>query len=81
MSTSPYGAAAHAAAAPGAAAARDLARAAHALGDLEEPWVTVFGFGPADLPLIIREFSKAGDIVQVCVHGVRSERAAGEQAW
>lgn len=31
----------------------------------EDTWVTVFGFGPNDLPLVMREFSKAGDILQV----------------
>lgn len=78
VSTSPYGVAAHAAAAPSAAAGRDLARAAHALGELDEPWVTVFGFGPADLPLVIREFSRAGDIVQV---GWARRGAAWVRGW
>jgi len=73
VSTSPYGARA-AAAAPAAAAAtvapagRELAaRPAAAAGEVEEgsTWVTVFGFSPSDLPLVIREFSKAGHIQQV----------------
>ena len=36
---------------------------------LQDMWVTGFGFGPSDLPLIIREFSKAGDIAQVATWG------------
>ena len=36
---------------------------------LQDTWVTVFGFGPSDLPLVIREFSKAGDIAQVGARG------------
>ena len=63
MSTSPYGAAR--AAAPGGAAGRGLARAPHAFEQFEDTWVTVFGFSQSDLPLVIREFSKAGDIQQV----------------
>ncbi|PRW18392.1 nuclear pore complex NUP35-like [Chlorella sorokiniana] len=69
VSTSPYAAARAAAAAPAAAAGRDLARAAHALEQYEDTWVTVFGFGPSDLPLVIREFSKAGDIAQFGTFG------------
>ena len=56
LSTSPY-----------AVPARvPAAAAAHASGALrDDTWVTVFGFSQADLPLVIREFSKAGDITQV----------------
>ena len=64
VSTSPNAAAARAGAAPAAAPGQELARAAHAFEALDETWVTVFGFSQADLPLIIREFSKAGDIQQ-----------------
>ena len=63
MSTSPYGAAA-ARATPAAPSGRELSRPAGGEG-YDDVWVTVFGFGPSDLPLVIREFSKAGDIVQV----------------
>lgn len=64
LSTSPYAsAAARASAAPGAS--HDPARAARGHEALKDSWVTVFGFGPSDLPLVIREFSKAGDIAQV----------------
>lgn len=71
MSTSPY---ARAAAAPSAAAAggRDVARAGGSEG-YEDTWVTVFGFGPSDMPLVIREFSKAGDIQQFGTFGEASQ--------
>eukprot|EP00878_Enallax_costatus_P009155 GHUV01009570.1.p1 GENE.GHUV01009570.1~~GHUV01009570.1.p1 ORF type:complete len:244 (+),score=58.93 GHUV01009570.1:223-954(+) len=29
-----------------------------------DTWVTVFGFGPDDLPLVLREFQRCGDILQ-----------------
>jgi nuclear pore complex protein Nup53 len=64
VSTSPYAVAATARTTPGAAAGQELTRAAMALEALDDTWVTVFGFGPDDLPLVIREFSKAGDIQQ-----------------
>jgi hypothetical protein len=63
VSTSPYGAAR--AAAPAGTAGREVARASHAFDQFEDTWVTVFGFSQSDLPLVIREFSKAGDIQQV----------------
>eukprot|EP00775_Hariotina_reticulata_P011821 gene11821-11965_t len=31
---------------------------------LDDTWVTVFGFGPDDLPLVLREFQHSGDILQ-----------------
>ncbi|PSC73480.1 Nucleoporin NUP53 [Micractinium conductrix] len=67
MSTSPYGAAA-ARATPAAPSGRELSRPAGGEG-YDDVWVTVFGFGPSDLPLVIREFSKAGDIVQFGTFG------------
>lgn len=76
VSTSPYGGARGGAApAPAAAApSRELARPAG--GDVagyEDTWVTVFGFGPNDLPLVMREFSKAGDILQFGTFGEASQ--------
>lgn len=68
MSTSPYGGARGGAAPTPAAAApsREPGRAAGGeVASYEDTWVTVFGFGTNDLPLVIREFSKAGDILQV----------------
>jgi hypothetical protein len=56
VSTSPYAA---------AATGQELVRAVRAVEGLEDTWVTVFGFAQADLPLVIREFSKAGNIQQV----------------
>lgn len=29
-----------------------------------EPWVTVFGFGQSDVPLVLQEFGKCGDILR-----------------
>lgn len=77
VSTSPYAVAARAAGMPAAAVGQELARAAHAFEALDETWVTVFGFCQADLPLVIREFSKAGDIQQAsrCLGGVGYTRA------
>lgn len=69
VSTSPYAVAARAAGMPAAAVGQELARAAHAFEALDETWVTVFGFCQADLPLVIREFSKAGDIQQFGTFG------------
>ena len=44
--------------------ARDYAAAGRALRDYESTWVTVFGFSQGDVPLVLREFGKCGDIVQ-----------------
>jgi nuclear pore complex protein Nup53 len=30
----------------------------------EDTWVTVFGFAPDDLPLVLQEFQRCGDILQ-----------------
>eukprot|EP00879_Flechtneria_rotunda_P033816 GHRR01037619.1.p1 GENE.GHRR01037619.1~~GHRR01037619.1.p1 ORF type:complete len:162 (+),score=53.74 GHRR01037619.1:55-486(+) len=30
----------------------------------QDTWVTVFGFGPDDLPLVLREMQRCGDVVQ-----------------
>lgn len=30
----------------------------------EDTWVTVYGFSPDDLPLVLREFQRCGDILQ-----------------
>lgn len=83
MSTSPFGGARGGAAPAPAAAApgRELARPAGGdVASYEDTWVTVFGFGPNDLPLVIREFSKAGDILQVghAVVGWRGGGVAGQ---
>ena len=66
MSTSPIGGskATPQAAAPAAAAARDYAASGRALREYESTWVTVFGFSQSDVPLVLREFGKCGDIVQ-----------------
>ncbi len=32
--------------------------------ELQDTWVTVFGFGSDDLPLVLGEFQKCGDILQ-----------------
>jgi hypothetical protein len=68
-STSPQAAANQAAAGPVAVAGQALTRAAHAFEALEDTWVTVFGFNQADMPLVIREFSRAGDILQFGTFG------------
>lgn len=34
------------------------------MGQSEDTWVTVFGFGGDDLPLVLREFQRCGDILQ-----------------
>jgi nuclear pore complex protein Nup53 len=47
-----------------AAVAGDYAAAGRALREYESTWVTVFGFSQADVPLVLREFGKCGDIVQ-----------------
>jgi nuclear pore complex protein Nup53 len=47
-----------------AAVAGDYAAAGRALREYESSWVTVFGFAQADVPLVLREFGKCGDIVQ-----------------
>jgi nuclear pore complex protein Nup53 len=47
-----------------AAVAGDYAAAGRALREYESTWVTVFGFPQADVPLVLREFGKCGDIVQ-----------------
>ncbi|KAI3435617.1 hypothetical protein D9Q98_001678 [Chlorella vulgaris] len=60
VSTSPYAA---------AATGQELVRAVRAVEGLEDTWVTVFGFAQADLPLVIREFSKAGNIQQFGTFG------------
>jgi hypothetical protein len=65
MATSPSGAAAHATvAAPPqpSAAAGDYAAAGRALRDYDSTWVTVFGFASADVPAVLSEFGKCGDI-------------------
>lgn len=70
MSTSPIGgpqppSQPSAGAAPqAAAAARDYAASGRALREYESTWVTVFGFSQGDVPLVLREFGKCGDIVQ-----------------
>ncbi|KAL6764941.1 hypothetical protein V8C86DRAFT_2466287 [Haematococcus lacustris] len=35
----------------------------------EDVWVTIFGFTPTDVPLILREFSSCGDILQWGTYG------------
>jgi nuclear pore complex protein Nup53 len=71
MSTSPIGGVhnlqqQHGSALPthvAAAVAGDYAAAGRALRDYESTWVTVYGFSQADVPLVLREFGKCGDIV------------------
>ncbi|KAH7618893.1 hypothetical protein Ndes2526B_g05833 [Nannochloris sp. 'desiccata'] len=46
-----------------AAVAGDYAAAGRALREYESTWVTVYGFSQADVPLVLREFGKCGDIV------------------
>jgi nuclear pore complex protein Nup53 len=48
----------------GAAAARDLVAAGRALREYESTWVTVFGFSQADVPLVLREFGRCGDVIR-----------------
>lgn len=48
---------------------RDLARASHQLEQYEDTLVTVFGFSQDDVPLILREFGKCGDIKQFGTFG------------
>eukprot|EP00877_Chromochloris_zofingiensis_P003266 jgi/Chrzof1/12940/Cz07g13080.t1 len=35
-----------------------------ASAELDDLWVTVFGFSPQDLPTVLREFQRCGDILQ-----------------
>ena len=40
------------------------AAAGRTVRDYDSSWITVFGFSQFDVPLVLREFSKCGDIVQ-----------------
>lgn len=62
MATSPSGAAPAAPPQPSAAAG-DYAAAGRALRDYDSTWVTVFGFSQADVPAVLSEFGKCGDVV------------------
>ena len=55
--------AAAAAAQAGAGAGSSLARAEQQ-AQAEDSWVTVYGFLPDDLPLVLQEFQRCGDILQ-----------------
>jgi nuclear pore complex protein Nup53 len=55
--------AAAAAAAAQAAGAGSMLRV-EPYGQADDTWVTVFGFGADDLPLVLREFQRCGDILQ-----------------
>ena len=35
----------------------------------DDTWVTVFGFSQVELPLVVREFSRAGHVVQFGTFG------------
>lgn len=56
-------AAAQAAAAAAAAAGGGLIRVEQ-LSATDDTWVTIYGFTPDDLPLVLREFQRCGDILQ-----------------
>ena len=43
---------------------QDVSVAGKALRDYEATWVTVYGFGQADVPLVLREFGRCGDILR-----------------
>jgi hypothetical protein len=48
---------------------REYAAAGRALRDLDGTWVTVFGFAQADVPLVLREFCKCGDVEEFGTYG------------
>jgi len=63
MSTSPIGG--MSSQQPAAAGVpREYAPVGPAVREYDSTWVTVFGFGQGDVPLVLREFGKCGDIVQ-----------------
>ena len=49
---------------------RDLARANRV--QYEDSWVTVFGISQSDIPMVLKEFSKCGDIIEFGTFGEAS---------
>jgi hypothetical protein len=51
---------------------KDFAQAAKSIERYEDTWITVFGIAQSDIPLVLREFSKCGDIHEFGTFGESS---------
>lgn len=74
--SSPLGAAAgfpEQSAAAAAAPQQQQQQHASAQQQAEDTWVTVYGFSPDDLPLVLKEFQRCGDILQWGTFGASSQ--------